>query len=160
MAQEVRRLIEAEPRLTFGVVAFYKDQVKAIGAALVSEGLAEKTDAGGFRIAERWRRTEDHHGELVERLRVGTVDAFQGKEFDVVLLSVTRSNDLPGTTDEERRRKYGHLLLDNRLCVAMSRQKCLLIAVGDRSFVQAEAALVPLRELSSLCEGPDGIVRT
>jgi superfamily I DNA and/or RNA helicase len=152
-------LIESDDKLTFGVIAFYAAQRDAIHEALIGEGLVEKTHAGGFRIAERWRLTVDHGGEQVERLRVGTVDAFQGKEFDVVFLSVTRSNDLPGATDEERRRKFGHLLLDNRLCVAMSRQHRLLVAVGDRAFVQAEAALVPLRELSNLCEGPHGLVR-
>lgn len=152
IAREVRRLIEAAPQLTFGVIAFYSAQVKEIGEAMVQEGLAEPTDTGGWRIAETWRRTEDAR----ERLRVGTVDAFQGKEFDVVFLSITRSNDLPGGTDEEQRRKYGHLLLENRLCVAMSRQHRLLVAVGDQAFIRAAEPLVPLRDLLLLCEGPHG----
>jgi superfamily I DNA and/or RNA helicase len=59
------------------------------------------------------------------------VDAFQGKEFDIVILSVTRSNRTQPTDEKTLRRKFGHLLLENRLCVAMSRQKRLLIAVGD-----------------------------
>jgi len=66
-------------------------------------------------------------GHLKERIRVGTVDAFQGKEFDVVFLSMTRSNDLPITDNRSLRRKFGHLMLENRLCVAMSRQQRLLI---------------------------------
>jgi len=71
-----------------------------------------------------------------ERLRVGTVDAFQGKEFDVVILSPVRSNNLkvPKNTDDNNsalNRKFGHLLLPNRMCVALSRQRRLLIVVGD-----------------------------
>lgn len=158
IAREVRALIEVDPCLTFGIIAFYSAQVEAIGNALSQEGLAERTEGGGVRIAERWRRTTDAHGALVERLRLGTVDAFQGKEFDVVFLSVTRSNDLPAATDEDRRRKYGHLALDNRLCVAMSRQHRLLIVAGDREFA-ATAVLAPLSRFSNLCEGPNGTVR-
>lgn len=158
VACEVRALIEAAPQLTFGIIAFYTAQVDAIFAALAGEGLAERTGAGAWRVAERWRRTEDHRGQIVERLRVGTVDAFQGKEFDVVFLSITRSNDLPGETEEQRRRKYGHLLLENRLCVAMSRQQRLLVVAGDLAFVQAAEPLEPLREFLKLCKGPHGIV--
>jgi superfamily I DNA and/or RNA helicase len=42
-----------------------------------------------------------------------------------VFLSVTRSNNIRATPHrpESYRRKYGFLLLENRLCVAMSRQK-------------------------------------
>jgi hypothetical protein len=159
IADEVRRLLDLAPTLTFGVIAFYADQTKAIFEEFARVGLAEQTDTGEYRIAERWRRTANARGELVERLRIGTVDAFQGREFDVVFLSITRSNDLPGATDEQLRRKYGHLLLDNRLCVAMSRQHRLLVAVGDMSFVRAAQPLVPLRELLTLCEGPHGVIR-
>lgn len=66
----------------------------------------------------------------VDRIRVGTVDAFQGKEFDVVLLSVVRSNN-----EEEPHRRVGFLDNDNRLCVAFSRAKRLLIAIGDSKTV-------------------------
>lgn len=62
----------------------------------------------------------------IHRIQVGTVDAFQGKEFDVVLLSVVRSNQ-----EKEARRRVGFLNNDNRLCVAFSRAKRLLVAVGD-----------------------------
>ncbi|RKH44291.1 AAA family ATPase [Corallococcus sicarius] len=158
IAQEVRRLLDVDPHLTFGIISFYAAQVKEIGAALVTQGIAEQTGSEGWRIAERWQRTDDHRGQRVERLRVGTVDAFQGKEFDVVFLSVTRSNELPGETDDQQRRKYGHLLLDNRLCVAMSRQHRLLVSVGDKEFIRAAEPLLPLREFLTLCEGPHGAI--
>jgi hypothetical protein len=47
---------------------------------------------GAYRIRDAWRQTRGTTGKLIERLRVGTVDAFQGKEFDVVLLSMSRSS--------------------------------------------------------------------
>ncbi|MCB9609591.1 MAG: AAA family ATPase [Polyangiaceae bacterium] len=163
IAKEVARLIEHDPKLTFGVIAFYSAQVDEIGHAMIETGLTEKANnERGWRISDQMATALNHEGKTVERLRVGTVDAFQGKEFDVVFLSVTRSNDLPGQTDEEQRRKFGHLMLENRLCVAMSRQQRLLIAVGDLDFVRADSAKKPLRALrafTELCGGEHGIVR-
>jgi superfamily I DNA and/or RNA helicase len=159
IAKEVRRLIDHDPKLTFGVIAFYTAQVDEIGRAMIDEGLTEVAgNTRGWRVAERWAVTLNAKGKPVERLRVGTVDAFQGKEFDVVFLSVTRSNELPGETDEQRRRKFGHLMLENRLCVAMSRQERLLVAVGDLAFVQKAEPLRALRAYTELCGGPDGVI--
>ncbi|WP_293270518.1 C-terminal helicase domain-containing protein [Nannocystis sp.] len=127
---------------------------------MLKVGLTERANnERGWRVADRWARTLDASGKPVERLRIGTVDAFQGKEFDVVFLSVTRSNELPAATDEEQRRKYGHLMLENRLCVAMSRQQRLLIAVGDLGFVKAAEPLRALRAFTELCGGHHGVVR-
>jgi hypothetical protein len=163
IAKEVRRLIEHDSTLSFGVIAFYADQVAEIGRAMIDTGLTESTnDTRGWRVAEGYATTYNAKGKTIERLRIGTVDAFQGREFDVVFLSVTRSNDLPGQTDEQQRRKYGHLMLENRLCVAMSRQQRLLVAVGDLAFVRKDEAAKPLRALrayAELCGGDDGVVR-
>ena len=101
----------------------------AIWEALESAGVAARSAAGQYGAT----------GALADRLHVGTVDAFQGREFDIVLLSVTRSNRLPGGQPQSNRRKYGHLVLTNRLCVAMSRQKRLLIAAGDAEMFHPEA---------------------
>jgi len=163
IAEEVRRIIEHDPQLTFGVIAFYSAQVDEIGRAMIDVGLTERANnERGWRVADEWATTINHEGKTVERLRVGTVDAFQGKEFDVVFLSVTRSNDLPGKTDEEQRRKFGHMMLENRLCVAMSRQQRLLVAVGDLEFVRSDDARTPLRALrafTDVCGGECGIIR-
>ncbi len=73
-------------------------------------------------------------GEPEERFRVGSVDAFQGKEFDVVLLSTVRSWKKPGEiTQDTVNAQLGFLRIPNRINVAMSRQKRLLIVVGDKS---------------------------
>jgi superfamily I DNA and/or RNA helicase len=95
-------------------------------------------------------------GRQTERVQIGTVDSFQGKEFDVVILSLTRSNNHKAGTDEASlRHKYGFLTLINRLCVAMSRQRRLLIIAGDEKMVEnipdGVASLKPLRGFLALC---------
>jgi superfamily I DNA and/or RNA helicase len=83
-------------------------------------------------------------------------------EFDIVFLSMTRSNALRGQTEKEQRRKYGFLMLPNRLCVAMSRQRRLLAVVGDLSMCSesgADTAIPGLVAFKELCDGsPGGLI--
>ncbi len=157
VARVARSVLDADASLSVGVIAFYRAQVDAIAAELGALDVTEE-HKGEWKVADAWRTGRGRGGEAIERFRLGTVDAFQGKEFDVVILSVTRSNELPDGTDLQRRRKYGHLMLDNRLCVAMSRQRRLLVAVGDLDFVRRADALPALQGFVELCEGPHGIV--
>ena len=106
--------------LTYGVISFYKAQADQIGVA-VHQRL-------GSVLQDK------------EQVKVGTVDSFQGMEFDVVLLSVVRTvRHSPRTADtdatKEAMRVFGHLCLSNRLNVSMSRQKKLLVVVGDPALV-------------------------
>ncbi|WP_029232547.1 DEAD/DEAH box helicase [Butyrivibrio sp. VCB2006] len=81
----------------------------------------------------------------IHRIQVGTVDAFQGKEFDVVLLSVVRAN-----REKDMKNRVGFLNNNNRLCVAFSRAKRLLIAVGDSetvAFDEEHEYVKPLLEM-------------
>ena len=156
VAQEAHAVVSRHPALSVGVITFYSAQRDEILSSTCEVELTERDDEGGFRVRDQWRRTSDGR----ERLRIGTVDAFQGKEFDVVFLSLTRSNRVP-VKDEEaaRRRRYGFLLLENRLCVAMSRQHRLLAVVGDSSMAtgsDAESSVPGLAAFHKLCEGPDG----
>ncbi|WP_240639985.1 DEAD/DEAH box helicase [Helicobacter pylori] len=84
-----------EPDFTFGVITFFKEQKRLLEQAL--KGYAN--------------------------LEIGTVDSFQGKEFDVVFLSSVRTRHTEG---------FGFLKDSPRLCVALSRQKRALIVAGDR----------------------------
>jgi superfamily I DNA and/or RNA helicase len=71
---------------------------------------------------------------------------------------MTRSNDI-SCTKENLRRKYGHLVLENRLCVAMSRQKRLLIVAGDSAMLNGEIAAEHLHGLvkfKEMCQGEHG----
>lgn len=120
--------------LKFGVIAFYREQCDQI-CGLLLKRLGRK--------------------QLPPEIQIGSVDAFQGMEFDVIFLSVVRcrkgrrgpevdwalleASPEDGERREERdryRRKlgmmhYGFLSVENRLCVALSRQIRLLILVGD-----------------------------
>lgn len=156
---EARRILEAQPELSVGIITFYTAQVKAIQQVLKHQGLAQESEEG-FELLDSWRNGVNGQGQPIERLRVGTVDAFQGKEFDVVILSLVRSNEDPAGTEQEKYRKYGFLRVENRLCVAMSRQKRLLIVVGDAEMVRhpsSEEAIPGLCAFYRLCGEEDGL---
>ena len=121
--EDNKRTDKPEERLSFGVIAFYKAQ---------AERIRNKLD----------KKFLDSVGE--KRLRIGTVDSFQGMEFDVVFLSLVRT----GT------RGFGFMKLYNRLNVSMSRQKKLLVVVGDADFYSTPKAKkdVPgLADFLTLC---------
>lgn len=160
IAKEVERLATARRDLSFGCISFYSAQVDEVLLAMEKRGMSERLDDGSYRVKDAWRETRSEDGRLIERLRVGTVDAFQGKEFDVVFLSMTRANDLPVSDERSLRRKFGHLMLENRLCVAMSRQQRLLVVVGDSAMLRGEASERALRGLVAfreLCGGKHGL---
>jgi superfamily I DNA and/or RNA helicase len=157
IAAEIAALIERHPNLTFGVISFYAAQVTEVWKELKKAGLAEFTEAGGWRPVPRLCRDED--GAPLDRLRVGTVDAFQGMEFSVTYLSTVRSCAPAARTDVKR--AYGHLTVANRLCVAMSRQQRLLAVVGDDDMFGpgSPQAIAPLAAFLELCrKGADGRV--
>lgn len=149
--------------LSVGVITFYAKQRDTILEMASQDGRSYTEDAGEgiYRISDEYKNFEDGR----ERLRIGSVDSFQGKEFDVVILSTVRSNDIKPSdpisiqneikrvkerkkidiSEEEAkenllRQKYGFLMLENRLNVAFSRAKKLLITIGDGSMYQDEDA--------------------
>ncbi|MGQ9371730.1 DEAD/DEAH box helicase [Azospirillum sp. ST 5-10] len=147
---ELKRLMDSREgrELTFGVISFYKQQVTAIEDALVDAGIVSRTD-DATEIVAPYRELQLPNGRVAERLRFGTVDAFQGMEFDVVFLSMVRSNP---------RGVFGHVTSPNRLCVAMSRQKRLLVVAGDDGMLHAPNApsgISPLVEFHKLSEVHD-----
>jgi len=131
---------DAGKDLSFGVISFYKAQAELIKKQLVG--------------------TDDD-----KKLRIGTVDSFQGMEFDVVFLSMVRTlpqNWKPKSDDREQQARglFGHLCLYNRLNVSMSRQKKLLVVVGDAGLLQNRLAadFVPgLVDFFQLCS-TEGVV--
>lgn len=112
-----------DKKFSFGIIAFYSAQRDSILKKLLARK-AELKDV---------------------TYKVGTVDAFQGMQFDVVFLSVVRTD---GDID---------FLTPNRLCVSMSRQKKVLIAVGCKDFATSEKArsqkIPALSEFYDLCAG-------
>ena len=126
---------EAGKKLSFGVISFYKAQ-----ADLIEKELA------GIKRDDK-------------RLRIGTVDSFQGMEFDVVFLSMVRTsreNRKPKDDDREKQAQnmFGRLCLYNLLNVSMSRQKKLLVVAGDSRLLNnslAEEFIPGLVDFYKLC---------
>ncbi len=157
IAEHLPELMQAQPQCSFGVISFYKAQAQEIERAAEERGMLMRDDEGELTVAPAWRElTDPTSGQRTARLRIGTVDAFQGREFDVVLLSLTRASAPTSSIDPLMlRRRYGHLLLTNRLCVAMSRQRRMLIVVGDPELAagaQARAAVPALVAFRELCK--------
>jgi serine/threonine protein kinase/DNA polymerase III delta prime subunit len=76
----------------------------------------------------------DSAGRL--RIECNTVDAFQGREVDIAVFSVTRSNT---------KRRLGFLDEFRRLNVALSRAREYLVIVGDHQFCLTAADPNPFR---------------
>ncbi len=115
--------------LSIGIITFYSRQVTALfeEASKSEHGYVVKTK-DGYDIHPDYKTLSDGQ----EKLRIGSVDSFQGKEFDVVILSTVRSNSEKREEDNEKK-VFGFLTLSNRLNVAFSRAKKLLIVAGDEA---------------------------
>lgn len=114
--EEVRKVFKEDSKKTIGIISFYKKQSDLI-----------------LKLAE----TELTDEEL-QRVSIGTVDAFQGKEFDVVYLSCVRANTFELN---DKRHRIGHIDDLSRLCVSFTRAKQLMVAVGDSETVSCVPAL-------------------
>lgn len=132
LIDELKKVLISNSEYRVGVISFYAKQV-----SMIQEAVDEEFPDESYRI------------------EIGTVDAFQGKEFDVVVLSTVRSNQ-----EEDVKKRVGFLNNNNRLCVAFSRAKRLLIAIGDADTVATDGETVyveALNELLNMCkEGEAG----
>lgn len=162
IARHLKQMILSEGgrNLNYGIITFYREQVNEINKALADTSIQimVKDETGHYVINPEYKKNNRDVNEIV---KVGTVDAFQGMEFDVVYLSMVRSNDTEVDVSYDSpevarmlQKKYGFLMYENRLCVAMSRQKKALICVGDSKMLrgaQAVKAVAPLVEYYKLC---------
>lgn len=165
---------DSEKKKTFGIISFYSAQCAEVKNELNRLGICNKN--GEFLdeykyVGSNDEPKENEFGEkieLKERIRIGTVDAFQGMEFDAVILCAVRSaseksinnaykNYELNTEEDEKdqQRLFGFLMSKNRLCVSMSRQKKVLVVTGDKQLFTSEIAKVAVPELNdfyNLCE--------
>ena len=94
-----------------GVIAGYSAQV---------ESLATRVDPDN---GELWRRLQ---------IEIATVDAFQGRECDVVVYSTVRSN---------KEHRIGFLGDYRRVNVALSRARQQLVIVGDDRMMESASVI-------------------
>ncbi len=147
--------------LTYGIITFYSGQKKLLKGALDT-------------LIKKYSKINNEESALIhqklQRVKIGSVDEFQGMEFDVIFLSIVRSHKFLEYDDEiddkvKGIRNYGFLTSENRLCVALSRQKKLLIIVGDtepfigKEWISLAQKCVPaMVELYNLCEKEQVII--
>lgn len=69
---------------------------------------------------------------MLEDVSVCTLDSYQGKENNIILLSLVRSN---------AENRIGFLAIENRVCVALSRAKIGFYIIGNMSCLSAKSML-------------------
>ena len=133
--------------LSIGVITFYSKQVTTLfeEAAKPEHGYVIK-DKDGYNIAPKYRTIDGDK----EKLRIGSVDSFQGKEFDIVILSTVRSNS-QSREDGNEKKVFGFLTLKNRLNVAFSRAQKLVIVVGDANMFEDNYAKKYVPSIYEFC---------
>ena len=111
-------------RISVAVIAGYTAQVKAL-RGMISRGVAEWPDLD---------------------IECNSVDAFQGRQADVCIYSVVRSNP---------QAKLGFLKEQPRLNVALSRGKSALVIVGDQMFCRSARGTNPFRAVVNHIDAND-----
>ena len=92
-----------------GIISYYKGQINAI----------------------RERALKVYPSRILDALSFGTVDSFQGKEFDIVVLCTVRSN-----MHDDIRKRIGFLNhAPSRINVSFSRAKYQMIVIGDSTTI-------------------------
>lgn len=130
------------------VIATFLRRAETLAAAArkkptvaVLTGYAAQRDALQTRIArssQQWPHLD---------IECQTVDAFQGREADIVIYSLTRSNN---------RRQLGFIKDPPRLNVAFSRAQDVLVIVGDDEFARnAKGSAQLCKVLDHISDNPD-----
>ena len=111
-----------DERPSVGVICTYGDQ------------------AGLIKKKRKYQKFDNFSGKPDERLIISTVDDFQGDERDIIILSMVR-NPSGNRYDADFIKKF------ERINVALSRARKLLIVVGSKKFL-SEAGIIDLPDLT------------
>ena len=103
-------------KLSIGIICTYGDQARRI------KELMKKVKTDAFR------------GDS-EHLIVSTVDDFQGDERDIIILSTVRNPEKP------ERSNPGFILAYQRINVALSRARRMLIVVGNKKYLETKGVI-------------------
>lgn len=127
---------------TIGIITIFKDQENEVKKALYEVGVFDK----------EYKKNDKYKPYVIS---IGTVDAFQGREFDIVYLSLTYvSSNI--TKEKNPYSRLAGETSDSLLCVALSRQKKLLIVAGDLNLYKhdlCKTKVPSLHELATRCYG-------
>lgn len=151
VAKLAQEILDSNPGVSLGVITFYSAQVRIICQEMKKAGVFN--DDSGTVLGNAYEK---------RIVKVGTVDAFQGREFDVVILSTVRATnkELPEELNYDTcKSRFGHLLSPGRICVALSRQKSTLVVVGALSMFSCDipdSGLVGFKKLIELCRSKNG----
>ena len=107
---------EEADKLSIGIICTYGDQARRI------KELMRKVKIDGFKTD-------------VEKMIVSTVDDFQGDERDIIILSTVRNPEKP------ERSNPGFILAYQRINVALSRARRLLIVVGNKKYLETKGVI-------------------
>ena len=115
---EIRRDKRRDGRKGVGVICTYRDQARQIKNSLKGvrfRGFSEKRE---------------------EKLIISTVDDFQGDERDIIIVSMVRN---------PKGSRYSTEFIDRfeRINVALSRARCLLVIVGSQEFLSKSSIDLP-----------------
>ena len=83
-------------------------------------------------------RKEFNHYDAIQKVKIVTVDNYQGEENDLILLSCVRSNN--------KTNAIGFLKESNRVNVALSRAKHGMFIFGNAQFIDKVSAKIMQRK--------------
>jgi AAA domain/Protein kinase domain len=133
------------------IARFLREADEKAHAAGVNHSVAVLSGYAAQRDALEQRIARDRPGFKALRVECQTVDAFQGRQADIVLLSLARSN---------KQRRLGFMRERPRLNVALSRARDTLILVGDHAFARAADGAGEMRRVLDHIEAhPDDCIR-
>ena len=121
LVRKINTFLKEHPRdeankLSIGIICTYGDQARRI------KELMRKVKTDAFK------------GDN-ERLIVSTVDDFQGDERDIIILSTVRNPEKP------ERSNPGFILAYQRINVALSRARRMLIVVGNKKYLETKGVI-------------------
>ena len=92
--------------------------------------------------------------ELKEYIQVGTIDSFQGKEFDIVFFSMVRTKNYGFLSEKDEVKGEWDLSRagKQRQCVAFSRAKKCMVVVGAADSITGDNSEKAMREVPVMAE--------
>jgi len=102
----------------------------ALAAKKVQQLLAANVSAGSIAVITPYAAQVQRLRELLpDAVRIGTVDGFQGREMEAIIISLVRSN---------REGQVGFLAETRRMNVALTRARRKLIVIGDSATIGSD----------------------